>query len=69
MSRFRRFKGFKGFKGFAIGLAMFSSLASAQRPDPPPATSGAHFEVVSIRRNVSGGTDDRMNVAPRPIED
>ncbi len=48
----------------AIGLAMLSSVASAQRPGPPPPTSSPHFEVASIKRNLSSSTDDRMNVAP-----
>jgi uncharacterized protein (TIGR03435 family) len=43
---------------------MFSAVASAQRPGLPPLTPSPHFEVASIRRNVSGSTDDRMTVAP-----
>ena len=63
-SRFKRFRRFKGCGGFMIGLAMLSAVVSAQRPGSPPPAPGAHFEVASIRRNVSGSTDDRMNVAP-----
>src|SRR5688572_32125973 len=48
----------------AIGLAVLSSVASAQRPDPPPPVPSPHFEVASIKRNLSGSTDDRMNVFP-----
>ena len=47
----------------AIGLAVLSATVSAQPPRPAPIVSGQHFEVVSIRRNLSGSTDDRMNVA------
>jgi uncharacterized protein (TIGR03435 family) len=48
----------------AIGLVMLSSVVLAQRPGPPPSVPGPHFEVASIKRNLSGSTDDRMNVAP-----
>ena len=48
----------------AIVLAMLASAVSAQRPNPLPPAVQSHFEVASIRRNVSGNTDDRMNVAP-----
>ena len=48
----------------AIGLAVLSSVASAQRSDPPPPAPSPHFEVASIKRNLSGSTDDRMNVFP-----
>ena len=48
----------------ASGLAMLSSVVSAQRPGPPLPTPRPHFEVASIKRNLSGSTDDRMNVAP-----
>ena len=48
----------------AIAFAMVSSVVSAQRPGPQPPASSQHFEVASIRRNVSGSTDDRMNVFP-----
>ena len=46
-----------------ICLAMLSTVVWAQRGAPPPASS-SRFEVASIRRNVSGSTDDRMNVFP-----
>src|SRR5688572_29665776 len=67
MSRFRRFNRFKRFNGFGgvvIGLATLSAVVSAQRPGSSSPAPGAHFEVASIRRNVSGSTDDRMTVAP-----
>ena len=48
----------------AIGVAVLSSVVSAQPRRPAPVTSRQHFEVVSIRRNLSGSTDDTMNVAP-----
>ena len=43
---------------------MVSSVVSAQREGAPPTTPSPHFEVASIKRNLSGSTDDRMNVAP-----
>ena len=48
----------------AIGLALWSAAASAQRLDVSSPSSSQHFEVASIRRNLSGSTDDRMIVAP-----
>ena len=48
----------------ALGLSVLSSVVMAQRPGPPPAASNPHFEVASIRQNLSGSTDDQMNVAP-----
>jgi uncharacterized protein (TIGR03435 family) len=47
-----------------ICLAMLSTVVSAQRQGVPPSASSPHFEVASIRRNVSGSADDRMNVFP-----
>ena len=39
---------------------MLPAVASAQRSAPP----APHFEVASIKRNLSGSTDDRMTLAP-----
>jgi uncharacterized protein (TIGR03435 family) len=48
----------------AIGVALLSPILLAQHPGPPPQASNAHFAVASIKRNLSGSTDDRMTVAP-----
>jgi uncharacterized protein (TIGR03435 family) len=48
----------------AIAVAMLSAGASGQRLAAPAAAPAQHFEVASIRRNLSGSTDDRMTVAP-----
>jgi uncharacterized protein (TIGR03435 family) len=49
-----------------LALVLVTAATAVPRAQviPPPPASSPHFEVASIRRNLSGSTDDRMNVAP-----